>query len=184
MLALLLLNCQSVQSSTLKICQVLKRIFLRLVSSFSLWVLFSKSDRIKLFPCQEKLFITSWLPKHASWKNVHKVLDITTCILTITFDQIEHCRYDSTYSSFFVDHHKCHQYFPDSSRHHGEKHSASELLQRFLKDQLHLWFNKDDKAFKPLKISHGSIKPHFLAQKSQKVVQAQLFFPKYLLLSK
>ena len=85
---------------------------------------------------------------------------------------------------FFVDHHKCHQYFPDSSRHHGEKHSASELLQRFLKDQLHLWFNKDDKAFKPLKISHGSIKPHFLAQKSQKVVQAQLFFPKYLLLSK
>ena len=55
----------------------------------------------------------------------------------------------------------------------------------FLKDQLHLWFNKDDKAFKPLKISHGSIKPHFLAQKSQKVVvQAQLFFPKYLLLSK
>ena len=43
----------------------------------------------------------------------------------------------------------------------------------FLKDQLHLWFNKDDKAFKPLKISHGSIKPHFWRKNHKR----WLFFP-------
>ena len=43
----------------------------------------------------------------------------------------------------------------------------------FLKDQLHLWFNKDDNAFKPLKISHGSIKPHFWRKNHKR----WLFFP-------
>ena len=108
---LLLLNCQSVQSSTLKICQVFKRIF--------------------FFKTKQQRFSSTFFCRSSQMSPI--------------------------FSRFRV------------------IMRWKVLGSGFLKDQLHLWFNKDDKAFKPLKISHGSIKPHFW----RKNYKRWLFFPKY-----